>query len=59
MRTLTVKQFRTWLIANDYTQASLAEKLSISANTITTYVKNERFPLVFIYALDALSKNEV
>ena len=59
MEQLTTKEFRLWLVRNDYTQNSLAKKLGISANTITTYVKNERFPVVFILALSGLEKHQI
>ena len=53
---MTVREFKVWLVNNDYTQSALADKLNVSANTITTYVKNESFPVVFILALRGLEK---
>ena len=59
MEKLTVKQFKTWLIANDHTQASLSKVLKITPQTITGYVKNERFPVVFVLALNSISRDRL
>lgn len=53
---MTAKQFKIWLIVNDYTQETLAEKLNITSRTIGNYVSNERFPFVFVLALVALER---
>ena len=52
---MTVQQFKIWLATNGHNQQSLAVELGLSANTITTYVKNESFPIVFQLALKGLS----
>lgn len=48
---MSVREFKIWLAQNELTQRELAARLGISANTITTYVKNERFPIMFQLAL--------
>lgn len=48
---MSVRDFKIWLAQNELTQRELAARLGISANTITTYVKNERFPIMFQLAL--------
>lgn len=52
---MNVLDFKMWLLKNGYTQRSLAERLQISENTIGNYVKNERFPVVFVLALKGLT----
>lgn len=53
------KQFRLWLIANDYNQKSLAHELDICEQTISNYVSRGKYPIVFIYALKYLeNKND-
>lgn len=54
MSKFTSHHFDIWLVTYKYTQRSLAKKLAISAQTITTYKKNERFPKLFITALTGL-----
>ena len=53
-QTMTVKQFKIWLINNNHTQKTLAEKLGVTERTITNYVTNGRFPTVFVLALKGL-----
>lgn len=53
---MTVKEFKIWLITNNYTQTTLAKRLGLSPNTITNYVTNERFPIVFVLALKGLEE---
>lgn len=53
---MTVKQFKIWLINNNHTQKTLAEKLGVTERTITNYVTNGRFPAVFVLALKGLEK---
>lgn len=53
---MTVKQFKIWLINNNYTQETLARRLGITTRTITNYITNERFPVVFTIALKGLEK---
>lgn len=53
---MTVKEFKIWLITNDYTQKSLASKLGMTERTIANYVARGVFPRVFIIALKGLEK---
>jgi transcriptional regulator with XRE-family HTH domain len=52
---MNTQQFKIWLVTNGYNQKSLAEKLNISPVTITNYVKADRFPSTFVYALHGLA----
>lgn len=51
---MKVLDFKVWLLKNNYTQRSLADRLQISENTVGNYVKNDRFPTVFVLALKGL-----
>ncbi len=51
---LTKKDFKIWLLQNNHTQKTLAEKLGLSDVTISTYNKNERYPKTFILSLKYL-----
>lgn len=50
---MTNKEFKIWLLTNDYTQSTLAEKLGITTRTISNYISNG-FPKMFLLALKAL-----
>lgn len=54
----TRKDFRMWLLRNDYTQQTLADKLGISVTTISKYSCSERFPIVFKLALEFLDNKD-
>ena len=51
---LTKKEFKIWLLQNNYTQKTLAKKLGLSDVTICTYNKNERYPKMFVMSLKYL-----
>ncbi|CAH9015792.1 putative DNA-binding domain protein [Vibrio phage 142E35-1] len=53
---MTVTDFKVWLAKNDHTQKSLAAALKMHENTISGYVRNERFPFVFVLALATLEQ---
>lgn len=53
---MTNKEFMIWLASNEMTQAQLAKRLGMSAQTITNYKINEFFPIVFVMALKGLEK---
>lgn len=53
---MTNKDFKLWLINNNYTQKTLAEKLHINAQTISGYNRNGRYPVLFQYALKGLEQ---
>lgn len=53
---MTVRDFKIWLVINDYTQRSLAERLGMTERTIANYVSSGRFPVVFQEALKGLEK---
>lgn len=53
---MTKKEFKIWLIQNDYTQSSLASALRISERTIIQYNQNGRYPWLFQLALKGLEK---
>lgn len=55
---MTVKQFKIWLIQNDYTIDALAEALGISTTTIYTYQRQGKFPRVFVLALQGLEATQ-
>jgi DNA-binding XRE family transcriptional regulator len=51
---LTKKEFKIWLLQNNHTQKTLAQKLGLSDVTISTYNKNERYPIMFVMSLKYL-----
>lgn len=51
---MTKHDFKVWLVTHGYTQASLAEALGITTQTIATYNKNGRYPVLFQLALKGL-----
>ncbi len=53
---MTKKEFKIWLVTHDYTQKSLADTLKITDRTISNYVSNDRFPRIFVLALNSLSQ---
>jgi transcriptional regulator with XRE-family HTH domain len=53
---MTVKEFKIWMIVNDYTPDTLARRLGITRKTISNYVSNERFPTTFELALIGLEQ---
>lgn len=55
---MTVKEFKIWLIQNDYTIDALAEALGISTTTVYTYQRQGKFPRVFVLALKGLEMNQ-
>lgn len=55
---MTVKEFKIWLIDNEFNQRSLAKKLGTTEQTISRYVRSERFPKMFIYSLKHLENNQ-
>lgn len=55
---MTVKEFKIWLIQNDYTIDALADALNISTTTIYTYQRQGKFPRVFVLALQGLEATE-
>lgn len=52
--TMTKREFKIWLLQHGYTQKTLAHKLGLSDVTISTYNKNERYPIMFILSLKYL-----
>ena len=56
---MTNKEFKIWLATNEHTQRTLAAKLGINENTIGKYVRNESFPMVFVYALKGIAAEAV
>ena len=53
---LTTKEFKVWLVMNDYTQSKLAKELQTTEHTISRYVSSGRFPRQFELSLIALTK---
>lgn len=51
---MNVKTFKIWMAGNELKQKDLAIILGISEQTICKYVKNNKFPKVFEYALEGL-----
>lgn len=54
----TKKEFKIWLAMHELTQLQVAQKLGITDRTITVYNSNNRYPLIFQYALKGL-ENEL
>jgi len=54
--TMNKRAFKIWLLQHGYTQITLGEKLGIGQSTITTYNKNERYPIMFVWALRGLEQ---
>ncbi len=54
MLKLTTHEFKIWLVTNGLTQKALAEKLCMTSETIVKYNNNNRYPIVFQYALKAI-----
>lgn len=52
------KQFKIWLIENDFNQITLSKKLGLTPTTIGNYVRADRFPVVFQLALKTLEKQD-
>jgi DNA-binding XRE family transcriptional regulator len=50
------KEFKIWLIRNDYTVTSLAKAVGLSTRTIDNYNANGRYPKQFQMALKGLEK---
>lgn len=51
---MTNKQLAHALIDLNMTQSQLAQALDITPNTITVYKRSNRFPKVFVLAVEAL-----
>lgn len=58
MKVTTKKEFKIWLAMHELTQLQVAQKLGIHDRTITVYNGNDRYPLIFQYALKGL-ENEL
>ena len=50
------RDFAIWLATHGHTQRSLAEKLGLTEQTISTYKRNNNFPQWFKLALKGLEK---
>lgn len=51
---MNTHDFNIWLATHRYTQRQLAKALDITEATITTYKRNDRFPVIFQLALKGL-----
>lgn len=54
----TKKELKIWLATHEITQLEVAKKLGINDRTISVYNRNDRYPLIFQYALKGL-ENEL
>jgi len=48
------REFKIWMIENGYSQDSLAKKLEIHPQTITTY-NTKGYPVIFVLALKGIT----
>ncbi len=56
---MTIVDFDVWLARNRFTRTSLALYLGCTTETFRNYCKNERFPKVFILALEAIETRRI
>lgn len=52
---MSVADFKIWMIRNGYKQHEVAKALGITSETITNYNNNGRYPVMFQLAVERLS----
>ncbi len=56
---MTIVDFNVWLARNGFNRRSLAAYLGCTTETFRNYCKNDRFPKVFILALEAIETRRI